>query len=123
ALLGLIHFCLVFGASFGWTGGAFLRYVWFACVLVAACCLERGRPAAAGALLAVAAGLRVCPVFFAVPLAFQAVARGWRERRVPREHARLFAAFAATGLALFVVTGLQARGFAAWDEFRQNMSK
>src|SRR6185295_3796943 len=27
ALLAVIQFCLVFGATFGWTGGAFLRYV------------------------------------------------------------------------------------------------
>jgi hypothetical protein len=123
ALLGLIHFCLIYGASFGWTGGAFLRYVWFAAVLVAACCLERGRFAAAGALLALAAALRVFPVFFVVPLALQAAHRWWRERRAPREHVRLLAAFTATGAALFLLTGLQPRGFPAWDEFRQNMSK
>jgi hypothetical protein len=49
ALLGIIHFCLVYGASFGWTGGAFLRYVWFAAVLVAAAaCSAAASPWPAG---------------------------------------------------------------------------
>ena len=123
ALLGLIHFCLIYGASFGWTGGAFLRYVWFAAALAAACCLHRGRFLAAGALLAVAAALRVFPGLFALPLAFQALHRLWSERRLPREHLRFFLAFGATSLALILLTGLQPRGFASWGEFRHNMSK
>ena len=28
-LLAAVHFCVIFGAGFGWTGGAFLRYLWF----------------------------------------------------------------------------------------------
>ncbi len=123
ALLGVIDFCLIYGASFGWTGGAFLRYVWFAATLAAACCLHRGRFAPAGALLALAAALRVFPALFAVPLAFQALHRLWTERRLPRQHAHFFLAFGATALALFLLTGLQPRGFGAWSEFRQNMAK
>jgi hypothetical protein len=123
ALLGIIEFCLVYGASFGWTGGAFLRYVWFACALAAACFLHRGRFAPAGALLGLAAALRVFPLLFAVPLGLQAVYRTWSERRLPREHLRFFAALAGTGLALFLLTGLQWRGLGAWGEFRHNMSK
>ena len=123
ALLGVIELCLVYGASFGWTGGAFLRYVWFAATLGAACLLHRARFAPAGALLALAAALRVFPALFAVPLGLKALLRTWRERRVPREHLRFFTAFAGTGLALFLLTGLQARGLGAWGEFRLNMSK
>jgi hypothetical protein len=123
ALLGVIEFCLVYGASFGWTGGAFLRYVWLFCVLAAACFLHRRRFAPAGALLAVAAALRVFPVLFAAPLGLQALVLAWRERRLPREHLRFFAALAGTGLALFLLTAAQGRGLGAWGEFRHNMSK
>jgi hypothetical protein len=123
ALLGVIEFCLVFGASFGWAGGAFLRYVWFTAMVAAVCFLQRGRFAAAGALMAVAAVLRVFPAFFAIPLLLQALSSLWRERRLPREHARFFAALVATGLVLLLATGAQARGFGAWGEFRRNMSK
>jgi hypothetical protein len=123
ALLGVIEFCLIYGASFGWTGGAFLRYVWFACVLAAACFLHRGRFAPAGAVLAVAAALRVFPALFAVPLGLQALFLAWRERRLPRPHLRFFLALGGTGLALFLLTAVQGRGLGAWGEFRQNMSK
>lgn len=123
ALLGVIHFCLVYGASFGWTGGAFLRYVWFAAVLVAVCCLRQRRFAVAGALLAVATALRVFPGFFVVPLLVQAAHALWRERRLPRPHLRFFGGLAATGLALFLLAGLQPRGLGAWAEFRHNMGK
>jgi hypothetical protein len=123
ALLGVIEFCLVYGASFGWTGGAFLRYVWFTCVVVCLCCLKRERYLAAGALLALAATLRVFPAFFALPLALQGLWLLVKERRLPRAHLRFFAGLAATGAALFVVSGAQARGYPAWGEFRHNMGK
>jgi len=123
ALLGVTSFCLIYGASFGWTGGAFLRYVWFTGVVVCLCALRKERFVLAGALLAVAAMLRVFPAFFAVPLALQGAWLLVKERRLPRPHLRFFAALAATGAALFLVSGLQGRGFEAWDEFRQNMSK
>lgn len=123
ALLGVVHFCVIFGASFGWTGGAFLRYAWFAAALAAACCLQRGRFATAGGLLALSAVLRVFPAAFAAPMALQALHRLWRDRRLPREHARFLAAFAATALGLFLATSLQPRGLGAWHEFRVNMGK
>ena len=40
-LYALTSFFLVFGAGFAWTGGSFLRQIWFSCVLGAACALER----------------------------------------------------------------------------------
>ena len=123
ALLGAIEFCLIYGASFGWTGGAFLRYVWFACVVVSLCALRRERFLLAGVLLAVAAALRVFPIFFAVPLGLQALVLAWRERALPRPHLRFFAGLLAAGALLLLLSGAQGRGFAAWGEFRQNMSK
>lgn len=123
ALLGVVEFCLVYGASFGWTGGAFLRYVWFTCVVACLCCLRKERFATAGVLLAVAATLRVFPAFFAVPLALQGAWSLVKERRLPRPQAHFFAGLAAAGVLLFALSGAQGRGFEAWGEFRQNMGK
>jgi hypothetical protein len=123
ALVAVIHFCLIFGASFGWTGGAFLRYVWFASLLGALCCLRQERHALAGALVAAAAALRVFPALFALPIALKALHTLWRERRVAGPHRRFLAAAALTGAALFLAGGLQARGLGAWPEFRANLRK
>jgi len=123
ALFGLIHFCLIFGASFGWTGGAFLRYLWFASLLAASCCLRKERHALAGALTAVAATLRVFPALFALPIAVKALHGLWRERRVAPSHRRFLAAAALTGAGLFLAGGLQERGLGAWAEFRANLQK
>jgi glycosyl transferase family 87 len=123
ALFGLVHFCLIFGASFGWTGGAFLRYLWFASLLAALCCLRRERHAWAGALTALAAALRVFPAFFVLPIAFKAAHELWRERRVAPAHRRFLAAAAVTGLGLFLAGGVQPRGLGAWGEFRTNLGK
>jgi hypothetical protein len=123
AVASIVYFCLIFGASFGWTGGAFLRYLWFASLLGALCCLRRERHALAGALIALAAGLRVFPVFFLLPLAFKAVHSLWRMRRIGPAHRRFLAAAALTGAGLFLAGGLQLRGLAAWSEFRENLRK
>ena len=42
-LLASIYFCTIHGASFGWIGGGFLRYVWLASLVGAVCCLKRDR--------------------------------------------------------------------------------
>ena len=123
ALFALIQFCLVFGATFGWTGGAFLRYVWFFGAVVALCCLHRGRYAVAGGLLALATGLRVFPILFVFGIAAKMALDLLGGRRALKPHVRMLAAFAATGLALFLLTGLSARGFGAWEDFRRNTGK
>ena len=70
----MIYFCVVFGASFGWTGGSHMRHLWLLGVVGGICCAARGRHAAAGALIALAAGLRVFPIFFAFGPACKAIA-------------------------------------------------
>lgn len=122
-LLSLIYFCLPFGASFGWTGGSFLRHMWLAGVLGAACCLERGRHGMAGVLLALATCLRVFPFVFAAGLACKAGLGLWRERRLSAAHARFFLAFVLTGLLLGAGTALLPRGLQHWAEFRTNMER
>jgi hypothetical protein len=121
-LLAVVHFCVLFGATFGWTGGAFLRYLWLAALIVGLCCLYRRRHLAAGTLLALATALRVFPVFFVVPLAFRAAAAMWTRRTLPRRYRALFGAFAATLAVLFALTALLPGGLGHWREFRANMS-
>src|SRR5262249_53761476 len=59
ALLSICYFGVIFGTSFAWTGGAYLRFMWFAATICAAACLQRGWQATAGALFSVAALLRI----------------------------------------------------------------
>ncbi len=128
-LLAVIHFCVVFGATFGWTGGAFARYLWFFATVAAFACLHRRRYASAGALLALATMLRVFPAFFIAPLVFKAAARLWRppiggpRLGVLHRYRRFFIAFGATVALLFALTGLLPRGLGHWLEFRANMER
>ncbi len=121
ALLGAIHFCLIFGASFGWTGGAFLRYLWFASLLIAVSCLQRQRHLLAGFLLAVAAGLRVFPAFFVLPILLKAFQSWWSGQGVSRPHRRFLLGCGLSAAGLFLATALAGRGIAAWEEFGSHM--
>ncbi len=123
ALLAVIHFCVVFGATFGWTGGAFARYPWFFATVAAFACLHRRRHGTAGALLALATMLRVFPAFFVAPLAIKAAVTWWRRRTLPARYRRFAVAFAATAVLLFALTGLLPRGLGHWTEFRANMER
>ncbi|MGH7822223.1 MAG: hypothetical protein ACREQ9_20870, partial [Candidatus Binatia bacterium] len=71
-LLCLVYYFIIFGATFGWAGGAFLRHGWFVAVLASASALERERWSAAGALLAVASLLAVFPAFLAIGIVLRA---------------------------------------------------
>ncbi len=121
-LLAVIYFCLVFGASFGWTGGAFLRYVWFFGVVGAFAALARGRHAVAGGLLALASALRIFPAFFLAGLVFKAIADLVTTGRVRRDRQRALVAFAITGAVLVGAT-LPAFGLSSWTDFQRNLSR
>src|SRR6185503_12171230 len=99
-LLAVIHFCLIFGATFGWTGGAFLRFVWFLGVVIGFCCLARGWHALAGGLFAVAAVLRIFPAFFMAGLLFKAASDLIAARRLRWRAWRLTASFVGTAAVL-----------------------
>ncbi len=122
-LLAILHFSVVFGATFGWTGGAFGRYVWFFAVVAGLACLHRRRYLPAGALLALATMLRVFPALLMAPLLFKAAAAAWQRRELPRRYRQLFAAFAGTCVLLFALTALLPRGLDHWAEFRANMEQ
>lgn len=126
ALWSTILFTVSFGATFGWTGGAFLRYLWLAALVLGVCCLRRRRGAAAGALVALAALLRVFPAIFVLPLLVRSVVR-WRQgRAVPHRHRRLLAAavltgFGLVGASLLMPAGLEQNGLDRWLAFGENL--
>lgn len=120
ALLSILLFCLAYGAFFDWTGGAFLRYLWFFGVVVGLCCVHRERPIAAGVLLAFATLLRIFPAFFVVGLAAQGAWELWRTRRVPRFHGRFGAAFVLAGVVFFASTAWLEDGLSTWQDFHEN---
>jgi hypothetical protein len=122
-LLASIYFCTIHGASFGWTGGGFLRYVWLASLVGCVCCLERNRHVAAGGLLGLAAMLRIFPAWFAVPIALHALKGAVTRRPVSAPHIRFLVALAVACAALFAATLTLPAGLHHWQDFRQNMQR
>jgi hypothetical protein len=120
-LASLTYFFVIFGASFGWMGGAFLRFTWLAALVLALCALRKGRPVLAGAFLAYATVERIFPVLFVVGLATKAF---WdtRERRPEaRAGARLVASFTLAVLVLVGATAFAPGGLPSWEGFRQKI--
>lgn len=106
---------------YGWTGDAFLRQLWLAASLGGIAFLHRGRPAAGGALLAVATLERVFPGAFLLGFGAREVCHWIRERRATPELWRLVAgAFAAAVVTVLLATVVAGRGFGAWREFGDN---
>src|SRR5205823_7964338 len=97
-----------------------LRYLSFAATIGAACCLRRRRSLTAGALLALAAALRVFPAFFVAGPFFRGVGCFFRTREVPRSSVRFVASFALTAVCLFLATYWIGDGYAQWQDFRHN---
>jgi hypothetical protein len=123
ALLAMIYFCILFGASFGWTGGAYLRNLWLVGLVGAVCCIERQRYAAAGGLLAWASVLRVFPAVFLYGVVCSAVAEAVRTRRLPRAYVHLFGSYVMVAVLLLAATGMLPRGFGHWREFGANIER
>ena len=121
-LIAISYFCVIFGASFGWTGGAFLRDLWFFGVVVGSAALAQRRHALAGALIALAAVLRVFPAFFVAGLFFKGVADVVTTGRVEAGRGRFLLAFAASGALLFSST-LVAFGASSWTAFCGNIDR
>ena len=122
ALLALIHYCVIFGAGFGWTGGAFLRFIWFLGVIAGFAALARGRHATAGALFAIATLLRIFPAFFVGALFLKAAGDAIMNGGLERAYKRFFLSFAAATVLLAGLT-LVIHGPDSWRDFGRNMSQ
>ncbi len=121
AVLALVLFSVLFGATFGWIGGAFLRYLWFAAAVGGVCAVERRRPAAAGALFALATLLRLFPVALIAAFAFRWIAPLFRRDRPPAMETRLLGSFALTAVLLTGATALAPGGLGGWQAFGANI--
>ncbi len=118
--VALIYFCVLFGATFGWTGGAFGRFGWFFTLVGSVCLLERRRYRLSGALLAVASLLRVFPLFFLVALALRSLREWRRHNELSPASRRLLGGF---GIAVIVLVPLTAvgPGLGSWMDFADRM--
>jgi hypothetical protein len=122
-LLCMVYFCVLFGASFGFVGGAYLRYMSLFSMVVSACCLQRRCYASAGALLAWAALLRVFPAILIVPIVCKAASEVAVTRRIPRHYMRLLLSFSATAALLVASTAVLPKGFQHWRDFTANTQR
>ncbi len=119
-------FAILFGLgypwAYAWVGGAFLRYDWFAAVVVGICMLARKRHATAGALLAYASAVRIFPALLLAGIGVGAI-RDLLSRRDPRWIVRFAVGFAGCLGACALVGCLTGRGPAAWGEFARDIRK
>jgi hypothetical protein len=122
-LLASIYFCTIYGASFGWIGGGFFRFLWLASLAISICCLAQGRHATAGSLVGLSTMLRIFPAWFAVPTALWSIKAAIARRELSPRHLRFLLAFAATCAALFAATLTLPAGLEHWQDFRQNMQR
>lgn len=108
-------------AGWEWVGGSILRFDWLAASVAGVCCLRRGRPVAAGLLVAWATGVRIFPVAIAAGVVLAALLRMLQQRSATptRAEVRFAAAFGA-GLAVLVAASALVVGPESWLEFGQN---
>jgi hypothetical protein len=116
AALAAVYFGSSFVSSYGWNGGAFLRFTWVVAVVVSLAAMKRERWALAGALLGFATCDRLFPAGFAigalVPLAYRAVHSPTHRRAAVR-----FGAGFAGVLALLFVVSSAVFGLSSWAVF------
>jgi hypothetical protein len=119
-LLAMIYFCILFGASFGWLGGAYMRHLWLVTLVLSICALQCGWFALAGMALAFSSLLRIFPAAFAVGVACKAYQSWRRQRPVPL---RFFIALAGAGTLLLLVSTTGGRGWYGWPQFQANIER
>ena len=123
ALLSMIYFCVLFGASFGWVGGAYLRHLWLFGVVVAVCCVRRERFVVAGGLLAMASLLRIFPAVFVAGIACKAGADLLARRPLVSRYVHFLLSFIIGAAVLFTATVIRPRGVADWHDFTTNLQR
>ncbi|MGD0525510.1 MAG: hypothetical protein ABSE49_10220 [Polyangiaceae bacterium] len=116
AALAAVFFGASFIASYGWNGGAFLRYTWLTTVILGLCALKERRWVLAGAFFAASTCDRVFPAGFAagalLPIAWSALKNA--DDRVKLK--RFGVGFGAT-LVVLVLVSLAVFGTESWRVF------
>ncbi len=107
--------------SYQWTGDAFLRQLWLSASVIGVCLMARKRPAASGALLALAAMERVFPACFFFGYGLRELCVWVRHKEATRGFWRfvLGASVATIGIAA-AGTMVAGRGLSVWLEFAEN---
>jgi hypothetical protein len=105
-----------FIASYGWNGGAFLRYTWVTTLILGLCALHRGRWVLAGVLMAASTCDRLFPAAFAIGAMIPVGWRALRSAQDMRRLARFSAAFAGATVVLCVL-GAIVFGLESWRVF------
>lgn len=121
ACVTAIYFGTNYAAPYGWTGGSLLRYDWLAATGIGICLLRVDRPATGGALLALAALLRLFPALVLAGVALGVGGRWISTRRVSltRFERRAALGAVATAILLAPLSGWVA-GPDSWAEFTRN---
>ncbi|MBW2420411.1 MAG: hypothetical protein JRH19_17855 [Deltaproteobacteria bacterium] len=109
--------------SYTWVGDSLLRHLWFSTLVVGLCLAKKGKPMAAGALLAFATLLRVFPGAFLLAYVSHAALATYRKRSLDPAHLRLAlgAAIATITIVTFSLLG-NGMGMAGFSEFGEKMS-
>ena len=111
---------LFYGNEFHLVGGL-AGYVFWACLLAMAALWRLKWPVAAGALLALAAGLRIFPALLVPGIGLWAAARWAAGGRLPTGAVRFAVGLALGGTLTFAVTAAGPRGLSAWGDFHEAM--
>ena len=122
AALAAIFFGASFIASYGWNGGAFLRYTWVTGVVFGMAATRRGKWVLAGACFGVAACDRIFPLGFAIGAALPLAFRAWKHERERRE-LKQFAMGLGGAVAGLVVVSTLVFGLSSWATFFERILK
>jgi hypothetical protein len=117
----VIQLCTIFGATFGWTGGAFGRYFWLFALLMGLVGLRSGRGVLAGSSIGLAASLRLFPALFAVGVLAKAGAAMLSGERPSRLQRRFGLSFVGSALLAVGLTALLPQGLGSWRAFGTNL--
>jgi len=110
--------------NFGRIGGNFLQYFWFPLLVVAIILWAKGRPGLSGAVLGVAVGLQIFPLFFGLPIVVRGIIEFLRHRKESDwlPHFRFSGALIAVILAGFLSGSLAGQGVGGWGEWQKKIS-
>ncbi len=119
-------FCaLLFGGAFlsrfYWSGGAFLRFDWFAAIAIGLSMLEINRQGLAGALFAYAVAVRLFPVLLFLGLGAWLL-RAHRTGHTPGWLRRFSLGFVIVTVMLLLGGTLAGRGISAYREAAENLA-
>jgi hypothetical protein len=122
AAMAAIFFGASFIASYGWNGGAFLRYTWITAVVFGMVATRRGKWALAGALFGIAACDRIFPMGFAIGAALPLALRAMKHQE-ERKKLQQFGMGLGGAVAGLVVVSSLVFGISAWGTFFERILK